>query len=33
MLDHENSFELMEVVAKYLFENKDGFREMFDNLG
>lgn len=32
-LDHENDFELMEVVAKYLFENKDGFREMFDNLG
>ena len=32
-LDHENDFELMEVVAKYLFENKDGFREVFDNLG
>ena len=30
-LDHENDFELMEVVAKYLFVNKDGFREVFDN--
>ena len=31
-LDHENDFELMEVIAKYLFKEKDGFREIFENI-
>lgn len=29
-LDHEADFELMEVVAKYLFSNKPGFREIYE---
>ena len=31
-LDHENDFELMEVIAKYLFENNGAFREIYDNI-
>lgn len=28
-LDHVNDFELMEVIAKYLFENKEEFRNFY----
>ena len=31
-LDHENDFSLMEVIAKYLFEEKEEFREIFENI-
>lgn len=31
-LDHENDFELMEVIAKYLFENNKGFQEIYNNI-
>lgn len=31
-LDHVNDFELMQVIAKYLFENKDEFRNAFEFL-
>lgn len=31
-LDHESDFELMEVVAKYLFERDSGFREIQENI-
>ncbi len=31
-LDHENDFELMEVIATYLFTKYDGFREIHDNI-
>lgn len=31
-LDHENDFELMEVVARYLFEKNESFREIRDNI-
>ena len=31
-LDHENDFELMEVIAKYLFQDKDVFREIYNNI-
>lgn len=31
-LDHENDFGLMEVIAKYLFENKEQFAEVYDNI-
>lgn len=31
-LDHENDFELMEVIAKYLFEKKIEFAEVYDNV-
>lgn len=31
-LDHENDFELMEVVARYLFEKNEGFAEIYDNI-
>ena len=31
-LDHENDFELMEVVAEYLFKKKEEFREVRDNI-
>ena len=31
-LDHENDFELMEVIAEYLFKNKPEFREIYDNI-
>ncbi len=31
-LDHENDFELMEVLAKYLFKKMSGFKEIRDNI-
>jgi CMP-N,N'-diacetyllegionaminic acid synthase len=31
-LDHENDFELMEVIARYLFEKNKEFREIFENI-
>lgn len=31
-LDHENDFELMQVIAKYLFENQEQFAEIYDNI-
>lgn len=31
-LDHENDFELMEVIAKYLFEKNDDFAEIVNNI-
>lgn len=31
-LDHENDFELMEVVAQYLIKKHNGFREIFENI-
>lgn len=31
-LDHENDFELMEVIAKYLFENNDSFKDVYQNV-
>lgn len=31
-LDHENDFELMEVIAQYLFEKKLEFKEIYENL-
>ena len=31
-LDHENDFELMEVIAKYLFEEYPSFKELKDNI-
>lgn len=31
-LDHENDFELMEVIAKYLYEDKEEFGIVFDNI-
>ena len=30
-LDHENDFELMEVIAKYLFDTKPEFNELYQN--
>lgn len=30
-LDHENDFELMEVIAAYLFKTRDLFREVSEN--
>lgn len=30
-LDHENDMFLMEVIAKYLFENNDEFAEVYNN--
>ena len=30
-LDHENDFELMQVIAKYLFENKKEFMAVYKN--
>ena len=29
-IDSEEDYELMQVIAKYLFENKDSFKETFD---
>jgi len=29
-LDHVNDFELMQVIAKYLFENRDEFKNAYD---
>lgn len=31
-LDHENDFELMEVIAKYLYKNNNFFTQIFDNI-
>lgn len=31
-LDHENDFELMQVIAKYLLQTDDDFREIYDNI-
>ena len=31
-LDHENDMFLMEVIAKYLFENNKEFAEIYDNI-
>lgn len=31
-LDHENDFELMEVIARYLFETNSEFREIRENI-
>ena len=31
-LDHENDFELMEVIARYLFDNNISFRSIFVNI-
>lgn len=31
-LDHENDFELMEVIAKYLFEKNPSFQEVYTNI-
>ena len=30
-LDHEDDFELMEVIAEYLINTNDGFREVYDH--
>ena len=30
-LDHENDFELMEVIAEHLSTSKDKFKSVFDN--
>jgi len=32
-LDHVNDFELMEVIAKYLFEKNEKFSEVYKNIG
>ncbi len=31
-LDHENDFELMEIIAKYLFDNNESFNEIYQNI-
>ena len=31
-LDRENDFELMEVIARYLFESKESFRTVYENI-
>ena len=31
-LDHEGDMLLMEVIAKYLFDNKEEFREVYENI-
>ena len=31
-LDHENDFELMEVIANYLVREKAGFKEVYDHI-
>lgn len=31
-LDHENDFELMEVIGKYLIDVKKDFKEIYDNI-
>lgn len=31
-LDHENDFELMEVLARYLFTKKREFRQIYENM-
>ena len=32
-LDHESDFELMELVARYLFDNKPDFTAIYSNMG
>ena len=29
-IDSEEDYELMQVIAKYLFENNEAFKETFD---
>ena len=31
-LDHENDFELMEIIAKYLYSVNQEFAEVYDNI-
>lgn len=31
-LDHENDFELMQVIADYLFHEKEEFRKIYENI-
>ncbi len=31
-LDHENDFELMQVIAEYLFSNNNGFAEIYNSI-
>lgn len=31
-LDHENDFELMQVIAEYLFKNNSDFSEVYENI-
>lgn len=31
-LDHENDFELMQVIAQYLFDKRDDFKEVYENI-
>ena len=31
-LDHINDMELMQVIAKYLFDNEEGFAEVYKNI-
>lgn len=31
-LDHENDFELMEVIADHLIQNRSDFRQIYDNI-
>lgn len=31
-LDHENDFELMEVIARYLFDGNPKFKSIYDNI-
>ncbi len=31
-LDHENDYELMEIIGTYLFDNKEDFKEIRDNI-
>ena len=31
-LDHENDFELMEVIAEYLIEKYDGFKSVYEHI-
>lgn len=31
-LDHENDFELMQVIANYLYKNNSEFRVVADNI-
>ena len=31
-LDHENDFELMEIIAEYLIKKNPSFREVYENI-
>lgn len=31
-IDSEDDYELMQVIARYLFENKEGFREIYETV-